>query len=360
MRLLRWRVRSVFILRGITMDTIQLFDVLEESIFLYQDRTIVYRNPKAILRYGDTFLEDSFQSMLSGWIEQYQHEEKKGNETVLQLKQSVNQNGDSLSDVSVMKYESGYLIAVHDANCQNEFYAQLIHEMRSPLNIIQCAADLLKLKLAKDGEVKQSACGAYVQHIRVSCQKLKHLIDNVLDATKLKLDFLDLHMKTQPVVPIVKSLVSEAAFEAGDRTVVLEYAPEMEGLEIPFDAEKIERIVSNLISNAIKYTDPEGYINVKLDRDDEYFIMEVRDNGIGIRNDELVSIFEPFARASNAVGRAKGTGVGLYLVKQLVLSHCGDVQVESEEGVGSCFRIILPIRHNSVGVSEDTEKIKKL
>ena len=164
-----------------------------------------------------------------------------------------------------------------------------------------------------------------------------------MDATKTKLDFLDLHMETKPILPVIKDLVSEAAFEAGSKTVKLEYDPSIEDLDITFDPEKIEQIVSNLISNAIKYTDSNGIILVKVLLRDENFVLEVHDNGIGIPEEDRVSIFEPFERAANAIVQAKGTGIGLYLVRRFVLSHNGDVQVESEEGVGSCFRVTLPI-----------------
>ena len=197
--------------------------------------------------------------------------------------------------------------------------------------------------MTKNGEVKQKVGEGYVHHIKDSCQKLKHLIDNILDATKSKLDFLDLHMQTKPILPMVKDLVSKAAFEAGNKTVKLEYDPKIEDLEITYDPEKIERIVTNLISNAIKYTDSSGVILVKVLRRDENFILEVHDNGIGIRAEDRGTIFEPYERAANAIGQAKGTGIGLYLVKCFALSHNGDVQVESEEGVGSCFRVTLPI-----------------
>ena len=325
------------------MKVLELFDVLEESVFLYQDGEVVYRNPKAVKRFGDTLREESFKSLMLEWIERCQQEEMTGNKKIIQFKQSVNRDRYTLSDISVMKYEAGYFMIVHDVNKQSDFYAQPIHEMRSPLNIIQGAADLLQLQMTKNGEVKQKVGEGYVHHIKDSCQKLKHLIDNILDATKSKLDFLDLHMQTKPILPMVKDLVSKAAFEAGNKTVKLEYDPKIEDLEITFDPEKIERIVTNLISNAIKYTDSSGVILVKVLRRDENFILEVHDNGIGIRAEDRGTIFEPYERAANAIGQAKGTGIGLYLVKCFALSHNGDVQVESEEGVGSCFRVTLPI-----------------
>ena len=329
------------------MKVLELFDVLEESIFLCQDGEVVYHNPKAAKQYGDTLREESFKSLLLEWIERCQQEEMAGNKKIIQLKQSVNQNRYILSDISVMKYESGYLLIVHDGNKQDDFCAQLVHEMRGPLNIIQGAADLLRLQMTKNGEIKQKTGEDYIHHIKNSCQKLKHLIDNILDVAKSKMDFLDMHMETRPILPIVKDLVAEAAFEAGNKTVRLEYDPKIEDAEITFDPEKIERMISNLIGNAIKYTDADGVILVKALLRDENFILEVHDNGIGIREEDRESIFEPFERAANAIGQAKGTGIGLYLVKQFALSHNGDVQVESEEGVGSCFRVTLPVEQKS-------------
>lgn len=168
------------------MKVLELFDVLEESVFLYQDGEVVYRNPKAVKRFGDTLREESFKSLMLEWIERCQQEEMTGNKKIIQFKQSVNRDRYTLSDISVMKYEAGYLMIVHDVNKQSDFYAQLIHEMRSPLNIIQGAADLLQLQMTKNGEVKQKVGEGYVHHIKDSCQKLKHLIDNILDATKSK------------------------------------------------------------------------------------------------------------------------------------------------------------------------------
>ena len=137
------------------MKALELFDVLEESVFLYQDGEVIYSNPKAVKQYGDTLRKESFKSLMLEWIERCQLEEMAGNKKIIQFKQSVNQDRYTLSDISVMKYESGYLMIVHDVNKQDDFYAQLIHEMRSPLNIIQGAADLLQLQMAKNGEIKQ-------------------------------------------------------------------------------------------------------------------------------------------------------------------------------------------------------------
>jgi len=109
------------------------------------------------------------------------------------------------------------------------------------------------------------------------------------------------------------------------------------------DSERMTQVIINLLTNAIKYTQPKGIINIEFSETDHEVVMDVVDNGSGIPKDELPYIFERFYRADKSRNRSTGgTGIGLTIVKSIVMAHGGSIEVHSEVGIGSTFTVILP------------------
>jgi signal transduction histidine kinase len=114
------------------------------------------------------------------------------------------------------------------------------------------------------------------------------------------------------------------------------------------DSRQMERVLINLVSNALKYTQPSGAIHVSVSHEANTVIVAVRDNGMGISAEHLPHIFERFYRSEAAIRTTEGTGLGLAIVKEIVEKHSGTVEVESTPGEGSIFRVLLPVTQQTL------------
>jgi DNA-binding response OmpR family regulator/anti-sigma regulatory factor (Ser/Thr protein kinase) len=147
----------------------------------------------------------------------------------------------------------------------------------------------------------------------------------------------------QNVVPIVKRIVYSFQSFAERKNVSINFSSEQEEIIIYVDGDKIDKILNNILSNAIKFTRQGGYVNVKLFKDKDNIGISVADNGIGISEEHLGKIFDRFYQVDNKLSKEyEGSGIGLSLTKELVELHKGKILVESEEGKGSIFKVILP------------------
>jgi signal transduction histidine kinase len=178
-----------------------------------------------------------------------------------------------------------------------------------------------------------------------NCCRLSKLINNIVDLSKIDAGFYELSFSNNNIVEVVEDIVLSVADYIKVKGLNLIFDTEVEEKVIACDPEKIERIVLNLISNAVKFSDPGNdiYINV-LDKGDFVEISD-KDNGIGIDKADMGVIFDRFAQADKSLSRnAEGTGIGLSIVKSFTELHGGKVGVESEFGKGSKFTVTLPAR----------------
>jgi signal transduction histidine kinase len=142
---------------------------------------------------------------------------------------------------------------------------------------------------------------------------------------------------------LVQIVVESLQAEARRKEMKLQYYPPTAPVFVTADRPKIQRVLTNLVANAVKYTPEEGEIGVRLRENGRYAITEIRDNGYGIPLEQLPYIFERFRRVPGHQRRAIGTGLGLAIVKSLVEAHNGDITVTSQEDVGSTFTFNLPL-----------------
>lgn len=224
---------------------------------------------------------------------------------------------------------------------KSDFVSSVSHEFKTPLTSIRALME----RLAK-GKVKDAAkMDQYFTIIAQDTDKLTRLVNNLLDFSKIEEGKKEYAFAETDLVRIVsdevarfrKELVSEGP------EISLEIAGEVPKLRADGDA--LARAVANLLSNAVKFTPPGKAVRVSLRRDPDNVVLEVGDEGIGIHPDELGKVFEKFFQGRNAIDRsARGTGLGLTLVKHIVEAHGGSVRVESRLGHGSTFSLVLPIR----------------
>ena len=230
---------------------------------------------------------------------------------------------------------------------QRELRSRLIHdvshELNTPLTVIQLEAEALGDEI-QSAEETLPRIHHELAHLRQLVQDLTQVADN----NDVSLQF---HLEPTPIDPILRSAVARWKATATQHQLSVQLGElQGEGVELPIDEQRIEQLLNNLISNGIRYTEAGGSITVGGRRGQlpnesgEWYIVTVKDTGIGIPSAELPHIFERFYRVDRSRNRAKGgRGLGLAIAQQVVNGHHGRIWVESELGKGSCFYVALPL-----------------
>ena len=231
---------------------------------------------------------------------------------------------------------------------KSQFLARMSHELRTPLNAIGGYAELLEMGL--HGPLNEAQLDA-VRRVQRSGRTLLALIDDVLSFARLESGRVAYRFSRVPVHEVLSSLEALVRPQLQEKGLAYEYRPVDPNLTVWADPEKIEQIVLNLLTNAIKFTE-RGKIAVSADaRDGEVFV-HVRDTGVGIPPEKLQLIFDPFVQGEPALTRTShGSGLGLAISRELARAMGGDVFVESVVGEGSTFTMALP-REEGAGKRE--------
>ena len=227
---------------------------------------------------------------------------------------------------------------------QQEFFANISHELRTPLNLIFSSLQIIKF-------IKKESCGKarefnkYINIIEQNSKRLLKLVNNLIDSTKMKCGYYEYNPKNGNVVSFIEDISMSVAEFAKQNNIDLIFDTNVEEKIMAFDFEKLERIMLNLLSNSIKYNKANGKIEVLLNDCGDSFNIAVRDTGIGIPSDKLEYIFERFRQVENRLRKSnEGSGIGLSLVKDLIEIQDGIIEVKSELGIGSEFKIKLPVK----------------
>ena len=226
-----------------------------------------------------------------------------------------------------------------------EFFSNVSHELKTPLNVIFSSIQLLnhyKEHHFEDYETKEAI---YMKTMKQNCYRLMRLINNLLDLTKLDSGFLKLNLRNYNIVSLIEDIVLSVAPYIESRGIEIVFDTDVEEYPMAVDPDKLERIILNLLSNSVKFTDKGGQIFVNIESIWDKVIITVRDTGSGMPEDKLNSIFERFMQVDRSLRREReGSGIGLSLVKSFVDMHQGQISVKSELGRGSEFKILLPVR----------------
>ena len=222
---------------------------------------------------------------------------------------------------------------------REEFVAMMTHDLKSPLTVIMGYVQALLLEMP--GKVDPSL-HLFVSEMDKSSGKMLTMIDDVLDAYRLEAGLLQIDRQPCNARQLLEGCCNDGVREAQvhGSTFLSELSPEAPVLSL--DGKQIGRVFANLIGNAVKFTPRRGTIWVSSALRDGFFTVEVSDTGIGIPSEELPRIFNKYFRASAARG-FKGTGLGLTISKAIVEAHGGNIMVESQEGQGSRFTVLLPL-----------------
>jgi len=230
---------------------------------------------------------------------------------------------------------------------QKQFLANASHELHTPLAIIKTELEVFLRN-------KNNKRKGYLLRKRTEVlsnleelEKMQQILDNLLflsrqDSYEESFHFAKINLSS------LLSEVLERISEVAKRKKISFYLKKSDNVNISADYNRLEQAFLNIITNAIKYTNPGGKISIVTDKNDHYVSVSITDNGIGISNDALPHIFERFYRdRSVGINRAKGVGLGLYIASMVIKKHGGKIEVKSTLGKGTTVRITLPLKPSS-------------
>ena len=257
----------------------------------------------------------------------------------------------AIRDISALKAHERDLevareAAEHASQAKTRFLANVSHELRTPLNAIIGFSDILKQEMF--GGFEDPRQREYVGLIHESGEHLLQVVNSILDMSKIEAGTFQIVAEPFDLGATVESCRQMMARTAEERQVTL--VAELPGgtTELNADRRACKQILLNLMSNALKFTDPGDRVSVGVRRESETLALYVRDTGIGISKDDLPRLGTPFMQAESAYDRKfEGTGLGLSVVKGLAELHGGSFEIESELGAGTCVTIRFPLHHES-------------
>ena len=228
---------------------------------------------------------------------------------------------------------------------KSQFMSTVSHEFKSPLTSIRQMAEMLVQGRVPTRERQHK----YQTTILQQSERLSHLIDNILDFSKMEEGRKLFHFEKNDITPVIRNIVESFQNHTAEQGFSIDLSITEPVPDVIFDREAMEQVMHNLLDNACKYSGDSRKIEVHLLSKGDRIIISVRDFGVGIKKEDHDKIFSRFYRAGEELTQTvKGSGIGLTIVKQLVEAHKGKIDVESEVGRGSKFIVTIPLERNWV------------
>ncbi|MDM0454339.1 ATP-binding protein [Clostridium perfringens] len=267
--------------------------------------------------------------------------------TVLFRANSIkNENGESIRRIIIINDITDNIEKNNEMEkLRMEFFANISHEFKTPVNLIYSALQLLELKLKNNigGDVE-----SYINYIKMAQQnvfRLLKLINNLIDSTKLEAGFFNINIKNHDIVSCVEDITMSICEFAEKNKISITFDTDEEEKIIAFDLNHLERILLNILSNSIKFNRENGNIDVNMSFDEKYVNISIKDTGIGIPKDKIGLLFDRFKKINNRLTKVnEGSGIGLFIANELVKINGGEMKVNSELGEGTEFIIKMPIK----------------
>ncbi len=221
---------------------------------------------------------------------------------------------------------------------KSSFLASMSHELRTPLNAIQGYTQLMEM----DKDDLSEEHFSHLQEIRGASRHLLQLIDEILDLSKIEAGHIDLQIEAISVSPLLQETLSLTKPMADNLSIDLKgRTPNLDDI-IKADSKRVRQILLNLISNAIKYNQVEGSVEVHTEQQQHDYYIHVTDTGVGLSEEQISRLFQPFERLGMETTSRQGTGIGLVICQKLAEAMHGRISVTSTPGQGSTFSLILP------------------
>ncbi|WP_295935359.1 two-component regulator propeller domain-containing protein [uncultured Alistipes sp.] len=251
---------------------------------------------------------------------------------------------------SVMRIRREASVEQNMTDLKLRFFTNISHELRTPLTLILGGIEEVKKHddLSTRGDVSLTLAHR-------NAKRMLTLINQLLDFRKIVKEKMELKISRVDLVPVVEDALDDFRELAAERKIELLFTVSRRSILVWVDIERIESVVYNLLSNALKFTPIGGKVEVvlTLSEEDESVTLTVRDTGIGIPKDKLASIFERFVQASRAVdSNMKGSGIGLSLCRDIVGLHHGEITVDSRPGEGAAFSVKLKLGNAHFGMEQ--------
>jgi two-component system, OmpR family, sensor histidine kinase MtrB len=239
----------------------------------------------------------------------------------------------------------------HQRQAQLTFLAGVAHDLRNPLSALKMSAALVT-----SGRVPEERLLKTMGLVRRQVSRLDQMVGDLLDATRIEAGHFELSLRERDVRELASSVVE--LHDAGTESRVLRLEVPEEPVRVRCDATRVEQVLHNLVSNALKYSPETSEVRVEVRREGDEAWLSVVDQGIGMSAEEQRGLFTPFLRTGSARAKAPGVGIGLSVARRIVEAHGGRLEVHSEPGLGSTFRVRLPLAREELqpaGEDADTE-----
>ena len=283
--------------------------------------------------------EASFEELLMLQRPQYLEAQKRAGSRELEL---------FMTPFSAEQTPYGALVVIHDVTEQRkieqmrrEFVANVSHELRTPLTNIRSYAETI---MESEGDMPLQLRSSFLGVIVSEADRMTRIVQDLLTLSKFDYGKMEMNIARFPFAKAVQGVYEAVVLDAQNHghqlTLTLpDQLPEVDG-----DRERIEQVIMNIVSNAIKYTPDGGQIGITAGVEDKQVFVRISDNGIGIPQKDLPRLFERFYRVDKARSRASGgTGLGLSIAKEILNQHHGEIAIDSVYGEGTTVTITLPI-----------------
>lgn len=228
---------------------------------------------------------------------------------------------------------------------QDNLIINVSHELKTPLNIIHSSVQLMDIYMNNFSENNKEHLLKIKQSVEKNCYRLTKLINNIVDLSNLEEGRYKLSLKNENIVEIIENIADSVSDYVKEKKQSIVFDTEAEEIIMACDSDVIERIMLNLISNAIKFNSNNGKILINILEKGDNIEISVEDTGDGIDKGYMDNLFDRFSIEDKSLSRkAEGSGIGLKLVKSLVKLHGGNISVTSKIGEGSKFFIELPVK----------------
>lgn len=226
---------------------------------------------------------------------------------------------------------------------RDQFLSMAAHELRTPLTPLRVSLQLITKRLAERDTGADLT--PLLELVNSGMVRLSRLVNDLLHVSRIAKEGLSIKLERVELRPLVERVVELERAATPPRTIVLSHG-EVSPVLLA-DSDRMQQVLENLLQNARKYSPPDTPIQVGIAAQAEAVLITVRDEGIGVPPEERERIFERFHRAGNADAGISGLGIGLFVAREIVTAHGGEIRVESELGAGSTFTVALPLRPSS-------------